>query len=287
MATNDFQVTRNELIDLAYQDLKVLAEGESLSADLLSTGIKKLNLIMREHDLAGKHLWAIASTPTSITLVANTFVYTSSNGLPTTLLGLVAASYRDSAGTDTPVEILTTEQYERRANKTETGNPAWVYLTEHKTVASKVLYLGPTLASVNTQSVVTGTDAAAWKCIRSHTADSTTCPITGANYLLYWESGGSGPATWTTGTSYTAPQLLRLWFKRPLYDFDAASDNPDMPQGWSRMLLRELAIELAPGHNVPMETVQMLRSLRNESQEKVFRSVQPNTTAIHDKVSYF
>lgn len=287
MPTNDFQVTRNELITMAYQDLKVLAEGETLSSELLTTGIKKLNLVMREHDLSGKHLWAIASSPSAITLVANTFVYTSANGLPTTILDLVEASYRDAQATDTPLKVLTTEQYEGMANKLEIGAPGWVYLTEHKTVASKTLYVGPTLSSVNTQSVVTGTDATVYRCIRNHTADSTNTPVTGANYLLFWEAGGSGPSVWTTGTSYTAPQLLRLWFKRPLYDFDAASDNPDMPQGWSRFLLRELCIELAPGHNVPMEKLQMLRSLRNESQEKVFRSVQPNTTEIHNKTTYY
>jgi hypothetical protein len=91
---------------------------------------------------------------------------------------------------------------------------------------------------------------------------------------------------WATGTSYTAPQLLRLWFKRPLYDFDAATDNPDMPQGWSHWLQQELAIRLSPGHNVTVEKVQMMRSLRNESYERVFRSVQPNTTKIHNLVEY-
>ncbi len=286
MPSNDFQLSRNELIDLAYQDLKVLAEGEVLSADLLATGIKKLNLIIREHDLAGKHLWAIAATPTSLALVANTFVYTSSNGLPTTLLGLIEASYRDPAGMDRPLKVLTTEQYEGVTNKTETGEPEWVYLTESKTVASKTLYVGPTLSAVNTQSVVTGTDAAAWKCVRNHTAASTTHPITGANYLLYWEAGGSGPSAWASGTSYTAPQLVRLWFKRPLYDFDAASDNPDLPQGWSRLLLRELCIELSAGHNVSIDEVNKFRSLRNESFEKVFRSIQPTTTEVHNKVEY-
>lgn len=287
MPTSDSNLTRNQLIDLAYEDIKVKAEGETISADQLATGIKKLNLIMREHDLAGKHLWAIAAAPTNITLVANTFVYTSSNGLPTTVLSLVGATYRDGSGLDSPLDILTNEQYEAKRNKTETGDPAWVYLTENTTVASKTLYVGPMLSSVNTQSVITGSDAAAWKCIRSHTADSTNYPITGANYLLYWESGGSGPAVWASGTSYVAPELLRLWFKRPLYDFDAASDNPDLPQGWVRLLLRELCIELSPGHNRTIDDINIMRSLRNESQEKVFRSVQPQTTEIHDKTVYF
>lgn len=287
MPTNNSNLTRDELITMAYEDLKVLAEGETLSAPLLATGIKKLNLIIREHDLAGKHLWAIPATPTSIPLVAHTFVYTTSNGLPSTALAIVAASYRDGSQSDCPLDVLTTEQYEAQRNKLETGDPRWVYLTENTAVASKTLYVGPMLSSVNTQSVVTGTDAIVYQCIRSHTADSLNTPITGANYVLYWEAGGSGPSTWTTGTSYTAPQLLRLWVKRPLYDFDAASDNPDMPQGWAHWLQQELAIRLSTGHNVPIDRLQIMRSLRNESYERIFRSVQPQTSKTHDLTIYF
>lgn len=285
--TSDFNVTRNELIEMAYEDIKVKAEGESLTSEQLTMGIKKLNLIIREYDEAGKHLWAVASEPTTVPLVANTFRYTTSNGLPSTILKLVTATYRTASQEDLPLKILTTEQYEREPHKLDIGEPEWVYLTEHRTLSSKVLYLGPTLSTVNTQSVVTGTDATVYRCIRSHTADSTNQPVTGVNALLYWEAGGSSPGTWTTGTSYTAPQLIRLWFRRPLYDFDSAADNPDMPQAWSHWLQQELAIRLSPGHNVTMEKVQMMRSLRNESYERVFRSIQPTTTEIHDKVQYF
>jgi hypothetical protein len=52
--THDSNITRDELIAMAYEDIKVKAEGEPLSAELLSTGIKKLNLIIREHDVTGK-----------------------------------------------------------------------------------------------------------------------------------------------------------------------------------------------------------------------------------------
>lgn len=284
--TSDFNLTRDELIALAYQDIKVLAEGETLSSDLLITGIRKLNLIIREYDLAGKHLWAIDPIPSDIALEANTFLYGSGNGMPSTILGLVQAVYRDAGGKDTPLEVLTTEQYAKVHDKLATGEPAWVYISENTLVSSKTLYTGPALNSVNAQSVVTGTDLIAYKCIQSHTADANNVPVTGANYLLYWQAGGSGATTWATGTSYTAPELIRLWFKRPLYDFDVADGNPDMPQGWSHWLQQELAIRLSPGHNVPLEKVQMMRSLRNESYERIFRSVQPQTTKIHNLVEY-
>lgn len=287
MPSNDSTVTRDNIIQMAHEDIGAVAEGETLTSDQLAGGIRRLNMIVREEDLIGKYLWTIAATPSTLTLVANTFVYTSANGLPTTILELIKATYRDATGSDVSLKLLTTEQYEDIGNKYETGDPQSVFLSENKTVASKTLIVWPTLSTVNTQSVVTGTDAAAWKCIRSHTADSTTRPITGANYLLYWEAGGSGPSVWATGTEYTAPQHLRLWFKRPLYDFDAASDNPDYPQGWAPYLMYRLADALAPSYRLSLEERAMIKSNIRSAYGRIFPSLVPKTTEIHNKTVYF
>jgi hypothetical protein len=134
---------------------------------------------------------------------------------------------------------------------------------------------------------VTGTDAVVYRCIRNHVADSTNTPITGANYLLYWEAGGSGPSVWATDTEYTAPQHLRLWFKRPLYDFDAASDNPDYPQGWARYLLYRLASDIAPSFRLPLLEQRKLDNKIAEAYAKIFPSLVPKTTEIHNRVEYF
>jgi hypothetical protein len=234
-STHDSNLTRDELIALAYEDIKVLAEGEPLSAELLETGIKKLNLIIREHDAALKHPWAVATEPTDLLLIADQFSYTVLDSLPETILELVTVSYRDASNTDWPIKILTIQQYEANPTKEETGPPQWVYLSDAREPIDKVLHIGPMLSAL----------------------DATT------------------------------PERLRLWFKRPLYDFDSATDNPDLPQAWVHWLQQELAIRLSPGHNVTLEKVNLMRSLRNESYEKVFRSVQPVTTEIHDKVQYF
>lgn len=283
MPTNDFNLTRNELIEQACLDVGLLADGETLSGQLLNDGIKRLNMIIREIDAAGKWLHAVASTPTSLTLVANTFTYQSS--LATDILELVSASYRDATATDHPVKILTLEQYEAISNKIGNGDPTSIYLTNHKTISSRRLYVYPALSSVNTQSVVTGTDAAAWKCIRSHTSDSTNRPITGANYLLYWESGGSGPSAWATSTSYTAPQHIRYWYKRPLYDFDASTDNPDLPQQWTRYLLFRLCADLPAGMSIQERTFYM--NMAQGAYETIFPGERPTTTEYHNKAVYF
>lgn len=279
-------LTRNGLVESAYRTIGVLPPGVTLSGELLNEGIEALNLIVRELDATGKWLWGIGA-PSSITLVANTFIYTSANGLPTNILELVSAYYRDASAQDWPLTILTAEGYDRMANKTETGEPKSVYLIEHRDVGSQTLYVNPVLASVNTQSVVTGTDAAAYKCIRSHTSATTNRPITGANYLLYWAAGGSGPSAWAADTAYVAPQQLLLRFKRPLFDFDTASDNPDFPTQYTRMLKNILAADLSDGQGISLEERTFLIRKAKASYDNVFRSVKTNTNDTRHKVRYF
>ena len=43
-----------------------------------------------------------------------------------------------------------------------------------------------------------------------------------------------------------AAYSVQYYFRRRLYDFDLASDNPDMPPGWGLKLVKILADELAP-----------------------------------------
>lgn len=285
--TFDSNINRNDLIALAYRDLGVLAAGDTLSSDLLADGITKLNFLIRQMDMYGKHLNAVGATPSTLTLVANTWTYTSTNGLPTNIYALTKVSYRNAAAEDQDVTILTHQDYENIQSKLTNGDPSKVFLSENITIGSRQLFVYPTLSTVNTQSVVTGTDAAAWKCIRSHTADSTNKPITGANYLLYWESGGSGAVAWVTGTSYTAPQHLRLWFRKPLFDFDAATDNPDLPQGWARYLLCSLEYDLAMGHGLSMQEMAMIKGMRDDAYMKLFPGLVPAETNYHNRGLYF
>lgn len=241
-STYDFNVTRNELVTLAFQEVNLLELDGVLDPERLSWGIKRLNIILRRLDSEKTHIWTVSSTPSTMTIVANTHSYTSSNGLPTNIKRLVAVNYRDSQGLDTPLDIWTPEVYSRITNKFETGTPRGVLLSEHRDVGSQTLLIDPTLSTVNTQSEVTGTDALNYRCIRSHTSttDAVFKPITGADYLLYWEQGGSSGSAWAAATDYTAPEHLRFWFERPLFDFDSSTDNPDVPQEWIEYLLYEM-----------------------------------------------
>lgn len=285
--TSDFTLTRDELIELAHKLIGVLAPGQMLDGAQSQDAIKLLSLIVREVDESGDLKWTRAAA-SSLTLVANTFVYTSSNGLPTDIAKLDAVTYRDGLAMDSPMAIVTALEYEAIQNKTDTGDPKKVYLTDHRDPASRTLYVAPMLASVNTQSVVTGTDAVDYKCIRGHTADTTNKPITGANYPLYWTAGGSGPSVWASGTQYTAPQQIRLLYQRPLFDFDAASNTPDFPQQWPRMLVYKLAFDLSDLYGVALpEREYLVQKAKGAYQDIFDKSMKPATSNYHGKASYF
>lgn len=287
-STFDSNIGRNDLITLAFQEVNELGTDEVLEPSVLAWGIKRLNIILRRLDAERQHIWTMSGVPSTVTLLDDTWVYNSDNGLPTNIKRLVAVNYRDAQARDTPLKILTTAQFAAINDKLELGTPEAVMLSEHITVGSQTLYVWPTLSSVNSQSEVIGTDSNNYRCIRSHTSDTDlNKPITGDNYLYYWELGGSSGSAWANSTDYTAPQHLRLWFERPLFDFDSSTDNPDVPQEWIEVLLYEMvqAITNSGGHSAEDRAYYVRRT------EKARRQIQPGqvqkTNDLHNKVKYF
>jgi hypothetical protein len=61
------------------------------------------------------------------------------------------------------------------------------------------------IKTLTASSEVTGTTAGhIFTCIRAHTSSSTTRPITGAQYPMYWYERGSTGGGWVTATAYTS-----------------------------------------------------------------------------------
>ena len=286
-STFSFNVTRNELVEMAYHEANLLDIRQSIDAIRLSKGIRRLNVILKRLDAEKKYIHAITPVPSTLTLAANTFKYDSSNGLPTNIKRLAKVMYRNAAGDDTPVDIIRTEDFAAISDKFTRGDPTDCFLTEHRDVGSQTMYVWPALSSVNTADVVLGTDALDYTCIRSHEAADVNKPITGADYLLYWEQTGSGGSAWASGTDYVAAQHLRLWHERPLFDFVEATDNPDLPQEWIEPLLYELTQAFHNVAGTDINEKDYMRRLKEESKKAIQPSQYPMTTNKHNKTKYF
>ena len=282
--TQDFNLDRNSLITMAYRKIGITA-----NSTLISQGADVLNMILREEDLHGtgpsRNLWAI--TESTLKLSAGGYVYSTTEGLESAILDLAAVFYRNASGDDTEVKIIDSQQYEQISDKDSDGDVESVYLKPNLSLSSQLLYVWPAPSSVGTTSEVTGTDALNYSCIMGHTSASADRPITGANWRLYWRQTGSSGSTWVTGTSYTNGELLRYLYKRPLYDFDTSTDNPDMPSGWVRYLTFRLAHDLCPEFDVDMESRGWLKREYLEARMILFNSARPLTNDIHNKTVFY
>ena len=138
-----------------------------------------------------------------------------------------------------------------------------------------------------TTSQVTGTDALNYSCIMGHTSVADNRPITGQNWRLYWHQTGSSGAAWVTATAYTNGELLRYVFKRPLYYFTLATDNPDMPASWTRYLMFRLASDLAPEFDLDLESRNWLKGEMREARAELFGSSMPITSDPHNRALFY
>ena len=283
-STSDFNLSRNDLIDMAYRKI-----GISSTTTLTSRAADALNLIIREEDLKGtgqaKNLWALSES--TLKLSADGFVYSTTEGLDSAILDLITVFYRNTSGDDVPVFIYDHDEYERIADKNESGEPKAIYLKRNIALASQLLYVWPTPSSVGTTSEVTGSDSLNYSCIMGHTSATDNKPITGANWRLYWRQTGSSGSAWVTATDYTNGELLRYVYKRPLYDFDASTDNPDMPQGWTRFLMWRLAHDLAPEFDIDMESRAWLKRESLEAYEEIFNSARSAVKQAFNRTLFF
>lgn len=282
-------MTRDDIIKAALRKLNVLRGGGSPTASQLTNASQALNVLIRQEDAKNtkqsKDLWALSES--HLILVANQVMYGTATGLETNIMDIETAHFRDTGGDDRPVDILTKAQYETIANKNDTGDSIAVFLKQDRLLASQVLNIWPTPSGVGVTSEVLGTDALNYSCIMGHTSANLNKPITGADYKLYWRQVGSAGVAWITGTSYTNGELIRYTFKRPLFDFDLSTDNPDMPSAWNNFLIWVLASNLAPEYATDIETQKVLDFKAREARADLFNMTVEPTTSIHNKGTFF
>ena len=289
MATSDFILTRNDCLDQAFRKIHVIRPGGSLALEQIEQGAAALNMILREEELHGtgleKQLWAMSES--YLILAADRFIYGATDGLPKDMIELTQVFYRNTSGDDSPVAIFSLEQHGAITDKNEKGDTREVQLKRNRDLSQQTLHIWPAPDSVGTTSEVIGSDGRSYRCVMGNTSTVADAPISGPDYLLYWVSGGAASTAWASGSSYTNGELLRLLYKRPLYDFDLPTDNPDMPAGWGRYLVYRLACDLAPEYNIQLDERTWLERQWRAAREEVFPATRSNTTDIHNKTMFY
>jgi len=294
LATFDSNLNRNGLIAAAYRKIGVIRAGALPNPAQLQEGIKALNVIIREEDGkqtgSNKSLWAIKTS--SFPLIAGGYIYASGDELRTDILDVVSVYFRDTGGADISLDLITKEQYDAIGDKNETGEPKRVYFEKNKDLSSLKVHIHPAPTSISSSSEVTGTDGTVYRCIMGHTSADVNKPVTGTSFSLYWDvgleigKGGTG-GTWVTATNYDEGEHIIYSYKRPLFDFDNATDNPDMPSEWTSYLMWRLAHDLSPEYHITLDERLWLERRYVGARAEIFPATQAEQNDHHNKSLYY
>lgn len=146
MATSnstDFIVTRDQIIAGALRLCGALALGETATTDQVTEASEALNMMVKAWQADGMALWAIKDYTLSLTLAAKTYEMGLTKAVAIPKPNKIIQAYlRDtSTNVDTPLQIITRDEYSRTGNKTTTGQPNQIYYEPLSTYG--VLYVSP------------------------------------------------------------------------------------------------------------------------------------------------
>lgn len=136
MATTDydFNLTRNEIIQDAFQIIGAISLGETLTANQIDQGVKRLNSLLKSWQ--NKHVFLHAQQLQTQALASGDADYTLGNEVKS----IVQAYYTDS-GYDQDVNIISYPEYLKIPDKDVPGDP--VVCALNYTPQARVLYVYP------------------------------------------------------------------------------------------------------------------------------------------------
>lgn len=313
MATSgsvDFNQTRNELIEDAFQLIGVYGVGRTVSAEDMNFASNSLNKMVKAWQAKGLHLWA--KEEAYLFGAKNTAEYQ---------LGNTSNDARASKRTDVVLTELSTDEAASStvlgvddSTDMSTGDIVGIELNDGTTHWDTIV----SIDSSTQITVTTGLSGAAStnrnvyaftsrinKPLRIHSMRRVTgigdnqssipmIPLSQQEYFDLPNKNSNGAPTHfyynpslTNGRLYIWPRPqnteyhYEMTFDRMLEDFDASSDVPDFPSEWLECITYQLAYRLAPAFNKDKNMLQpeasvMLEDMLNWDAETTNVTIQPD-----------
>ena len=146
--TNTFVLNRDNLIKSALRLTTAYESGESVSPDEIADASEVLNMILKDWSKDGLHLWMINEL--TVTLIASTNSYTigpSGGTVGDRPLRLIDDCFLRATAADTPIEVLSRQEYNDLGNKSTEGVPHSIYYDPTLTNGTLYVYVTPNTAA--------------------------------------------------------------------------------------------------------------------------------------------
>lgn len=154
--STNYSSTRDLLIKGALRLLGVLAQGETPSTDQTTEAAEALNYLTKAWMADGMPLWGLKEY--ELTLTASTAKYRigESQAVNTPKPVRVISAYRTTSSVDSPMQVITRDEYNKIGIKTTSGYPYQVYYDPQRTYGDLYVYPVPdaTVASDSTVTIV-------------------------------------------------------------------------------------------------------------------------------------
>lgn len=216
-ASYNYYTTRDGLITRALRIIGVLSQGETPTSTQISEGATTLNEIMKEWQSDGMQLWKYRPLELSSFSTGAAFCTIGPSGQTQAAappLRVTDAYYRnDASGADTPILIITRDEYNRLTPKAGTGAP------------NQLFYLPP------------------------YAQDSSVSSGNPIGYVYFF------PAPTTAWLALNSIWVIGIF---PFHDFDASTDQPDLPAWMINALTWGLADQLSYEYGVGLAERSMI-----------------------------
>lgn len=282
--SSDFSVTRLDICKAAARKVGAIVAGESMDADAAQDFSDALNAMVKHWQATGTYIWTntegilfLQADQNQYSLGAASTDHATETWYETTLSAAEAAAQTVLSITSTA--NITAADY----IGIELDSGSWHFTTvssKDSTTATVASALPSAAASGN--RVISYTTKLvrplAILSARRYNFDSDIdIPLTlldrvdyqeqpnklsegPPNSLFYDRRGGTN----TLGRLHVWPtpgdivDAIKFTFARPIQDFDAATNDADLPQEWIRALIWNLAVEMAPEYELPEAKIQRL-----------------------------
>jgi hypothetical protein len=297
--TSSFNYTRDQIIKAAFRKIGAIESGETPGAQLVTDAADALNMMIKEWNTLGIHLWTEAEG--ILFLQANQAQYSLGTGStdhatqtnpPNFVQTTLAANASASQGTITVTSsagMLVNDQIGVLMNG---GEMFWTTIAN---IAGTTISLAANTTDSSTAgNVVVDYTTAILRPLRVpamrryNLISQIETPMINMSRLDYRDL----PNKTTTGTptsyfydplgganvagqmyiwpipSVVADAVKFTWY-RQIQDFNNPGDNPDLPNEWINALVWNLAVQLAPEFDVPPQRYQLIKAQADESLNRV------------------
>ncbi len=284
MATSgstNFTQTRNEIITDALTLLGVYRPGGTVVTADLNFCSNILNKLVKGWERQGIHLWTECEGALYFTNAKNTYSLVTGAGDRAGKDGLQTTLTESGSGTTLTVTSSAGMTASDNLGMCLDNNTIqWTTISSIPSSTSIIVGTGPTSTMSSGNVVFTYTTATGRplfvKGARFRSSSSIDSPVeikgredfmlipnkssTGATTTVYYTPGLDSGKFYLWPTPSNVQECLRFTYYRTIEDFDAAGDNPDLPQEWLDVITLNLAVRVAPayGKNLQRSNPQLI-----------------------------